>query len=155
MYLLTFHFSLPPIFKLPVDTSQMDDGIEMKSSEVLRITSPNLEYTNATHGLPNHANISTKMNFHSEEVFYYQSQDMAHNYITEKILVMKNPPSQQLCGYASKHQPHVDCNNNQPMSPYIELSLPSPAICQDRMMPPLVNPHFQSPQHVTHMNWKL
>lgn len=131
----------------------MDDGIEMKSPEVLRITSPNLEYTAA---LPNHINLSAKVNFSNEEVFYYQSQDIAHNYITEKVLVMKNPPAQQLCGNVTKQQPQiVDCNNNQPISSYIELSLPSPALCQDRMLQPLVNPHFQYPQHVTHMNWKL
>lgn len=152
-----FLLFLPPFpwpFKLAVgDASQMDDGGGMKSPEVHRITSPHLEYP------PNSAlNVSPKISFHNDEVFYYQSQDIAHNYLTEKVLLVKNSPvAPQLCGYAAKQQQQhiVDLNNNQQISSVIELSLPSPVHCQDRMLPPLINPHFQSPQHVGQMNWSL
>lgn len=122
-----------------------NDGGGMKSPEVHRITSPHIEYP------PNSAlNVSPKINFHNDEVFYYQSQDIAHNFLTEKVLLVKN-------GYAPKQQQQhiVDLNNNQQISSVIELSLPSPVHCQDRMLPPLINPHFQSPQHVGQMNWSL
>lgn len=150
--LLVLSFGI--VFQLTVGDNQMDDGIEMKSSEGLRITSPNLEYTNTA--LPNQINLSAKINFHNDEVFYYQTQDIAHSYLTEKVLVMKSPSAgPQLCTYSAKQQQHiVDCNNNQQISSIIELSMPSPAMCQDRMLQPLINPHFQSPQHVSHMNWK-
>lgn len=128
----------------------MDDGGGLKSPEVHRITSPHIEYP------PNSAlNVSPKINFHNDEVFYYQSQDISHNFHTEKVLLVKNAPvAPQLCGYAAKQQQHiVDINNNQQISSVIELSMPSPV--HDRMLPPLINPHFQSPQHVAQMNWSL
>lgn len=129
--------------------------------------------------LPNQVKVTTNFNFQYDgdgnlgrvdvsKALCYQSQEVANNVLTKKVLVMhqkkapiliSSPNGEQLQEQLSSTQPthYIDCNNNlnpQPIAhappTVIEQLPPQPIYAQ----PKTVNGHFAiQPPFINHLNW--
>lgn len=131
--------------------------------------------------LPNQVKVTTNFNFQYDDngilgrvdvskALCYQSQEVANNVVTKKVLVMhqkKTPiliaspngeqPQEQL---SPTQQPHfIDCNNN--LNPQAINHAPPPTLIETQQLPPqpifapkTVNGHFAiQPPFINHLNW--
>lgn len=160
-------------FKLAVGEAQppMDDAAEMHSPKAT-ISPPNVQYSNNA-ALPNQLKLTTNFNFHIDDqgnlgrvdvskALCYQSQDIANNVLTKKLVVMKKTPILMTSPNIDQQQQHfVDCNNNfnPPINSVMETHMPPPPIYPQKHFPahplsPLnINTQFHPTQFVNHLNW--
>lgn len=153
------------LFKLAVGDgqTQMDDLGEMQAPKS-SASPPNVHYTNNA-AIPNQLKLTTNFNFHIDDqghlgrvdvskALCYQSQDLANNIHTKKLLMMKKPI---LMTSPNVEQHFVDCNNN--LNPPIESHMaplqiyPQKHFAPHPLSPLNVNTQFHPPQFVNHLNW--
>lgn len=156
-------------FKLAVGDgqSQMDD-VDMHSPKAT-VSPPNVQYSNIA-ALPNQLKLTTNFNFHIDEqgqlgrvdvskALCYQSQEIANNLLTKKVVVMKNVMTSPNIEQQQQH--FVDCNNNlnPPIPSVIESHMPPPQMYPQKhfaahpLSPLNINTQFHPPQFVNHLNW--
>lgn len=160
-----------------VPTQQIQQSSPIKSPPV----SPSAPPPPQVAPLPNQVKVTTNFNFQYDDngnlgrvdvskALCYQSQEVANNVVTKKVLVMhqkKTPilitspngehPQEQLSPTQPTH--YIDCNNNlnpqpiahaPPQPTVIEQLPPQPIYAQ----PKTVNGHFAiQPPFINHLNW--
>lgn len=124
-------------------------------------TSPNVQYMNSA-TLPN-LKLTKNFNCHIDDhrnfgcVDAFQSQEIANNILSKKVVGMKKTP---MLISSNIEQQHFDLNNNlNPPVPSVIETLMPPTLYQKHfpvhpLSPLNINTQFHPPQYVNHLNWK-
>jgi hypothetical protein len=151
--------------------SPMEEVVDMQPPKATS-EPPQVQYTNNA-ALPNQLKLTTNFNFHIDDqghlgrvdvskALCYQSQEVANNVLTKKVLVMKKAPIMITSPTLEQQQHYVDLNNNTmnpPIAPVIEQHMPPPHIYPQKhfaphpLSPLNINTQFHPPQFVNHLNW--
>lgn len=125
--------------------------------------------------LPSQVKVTTNFNFQYDDngnlgrvdvskALCYQSQEIANNVVTKKVLVMHQKKTPILIasqnGEQSPHESHsppqqhfIDCNNN--INPTPSTVIEAQQLPQPIFAPKTVNGHFtiHQPPYINHLNW--